>query len=105
MENLDDNDEETNEHAMAPDTSDKNGPKTPKQTMKTSDENDQKTFRHVCKICDKSFSRKQYLKSHIRNIHEGIKDFECDACDQLFSERKNLIRHKKSYTNVLNSSV
>ena len=35
MENLD-NDEETDEHAMA-ETSDKSGPEIPKQTMKTSD--------------------------------------------------------------------
>ena len=43
MENSDDNEEETDEQYVAmADTSDRSGPETPKQTMKTSDE-DQET--------------------------------------------------------------
>jgi len=64
MENSDDdNDEETDKHAMLVETSDKSGPETPKQTMKTSDENDQESSSHVdvCKICGKSFHSKYYL--------------------------------------------
>ena len=71
MENSDDNDKETDKHAMV-ESSAKSGPETPKQTMKTSDESDQETSRQakkkksdVCKICHKSFSRKHHLKEHI----------------------------------------
>ena len=79
MDNSDENDEETDEHAMA-ETSEKSGTETPNQTMKTSDETDQETSSHVCKICDKLFCDSRNLKNHIRNIHEGIKDFACDVC-------------------------
>ena len=66
-------------HAMA-ETSGKSGPEKSQQSMKTSNENDQETSSHVCKICVKSFCSKRNLKSHIGNIHEGIKNFVCDVC-------------------------
>ena len=103
MENSDINDKETDKHATVAETSDKSGPKTPKKTMKTSDESqeetspeetspeetspvvpsidksDQETSSHVCEICDKSFCNIYTLKTHIKHVHEGIKDFACDV--------------------------
>ena len=71
LSDSDDNDEETDKHAMAETSSDKSGPKIPNQSMKTSDESDQKTSYHACEICDKSFCNKLSLKSHIRYIHKS----------------------------------
>ena len=91
MENSDENDEETDKHAMA-ETSDKSGPETPKQTMKTSDENDQESSSHVdvCKICGKSFHSKYYLRLHIKTVHQGSKEFACDVCGKTFVLKGNL---------------
>jgi len=31
--------------------------------------------RFACGMCQKSFERKQYLKTHIQFVHEGIRPF------------------------------
>ena len=72
LSDSDDNDEETDKHAMA-ETSDKSGPETLEQTMKTLDESDQKTSRqakkkksHVCKR--RTVIRTSHKKDLSRNL-------------------------------------
>jgi KRAB domain-containing zinc finger protein len=49
-----------------------------------------------CEICNKSFSRKDYLKVHIETVHEKKKRFECDICNKCFSYSCHLNHHTKS---------
>src|SRR5687767_6081379 len=47
---------------------------------------------HVCSLCDKSFTSKQWLKIH-EKIHDGELDFECDHCSKLFATQWSLNIH------------
>ena len=49
-----------------------------------------------CVLCDKTFSTKGYLESHVKVIHEGIKPFACNSCDKSFGLLENLTRHIRS---------
>ena len=42
-----------------------------------------------CQIieCHKSYKSKENLKLHIKNIHEGIKPYQCSYCELKFSHR------------------
>ena len=46
-----------------------------------------------CKFCDKNFTQKYHLKSHIAAIHEGKKPFNCNLCGKDFSFKHVLQRH------------
>ena len=98
MDDSDNNDEETYKYGTA-ETSDKSGLETPKKAIKTSDEISRQAKErksHFCEFCDKSFCKKQDLKTHIRYIHEGIKDFECYVCGKAFLRQDTLEFHIKS---------
>ena len=85
--------------------------------MKTSEESDQESFKKamessvvtvsdqetssqakkkenicVCKFCQKIFSRKSHLMSHITLIHEKFKDHTCDDenINEAFSGKRSL---------------
>ena len=55
------------------------------------------SFHFQCKLCPKSFSDKQYVKQHVRNVH-GEKTFHCDECDSKFTSNGALSRHKMTHT-------
>ena len=46
-----------------------------------------------CNLCNKDV-RPYYLPIHMKSVHEKRKDIECDKCDQMFSRRHYLNKHK-----------
>ena len=40
-----------------------------------------------CKMCEKSFSKKDNMTKHMASIHEGKKAFKCEICDKSFSQK------------------
>ena len=54
-----------------------------------------KTF--SCPLCNKMITKRN-MKSHISVVHEGKKEFQCDACDTPpFAYKSNLSRHKSDH--------
>lgn len=51
-----------------------------------------------CKLCEKTFLRKDFLKNHMDNIHEN-KKLTCEICGKLFSRRDVLKRHIAVHNN------
>ena len=49
-----------------------------------------------CKICSKSFSRKDNLAAHISVVHDKDK-IACQKCGIKFSKKSNLSRHEKTF--------
>ena len=62
-------------------------------------------LRLLCDQCSHTFSQKSDMKSHIRNIHEGIRSHQCERCHKsfkvlkcelcpkIFGKANNLVRH------------
>ncbi len=50
-----------------------------------------------CAECDKSFTSKAGLKSHL-DIHEGIRRFKCDTCGSRFTQRATLYTHLRIHS-------
>ena len=48
---------------------------------------------HSCIVCNKFFTRKDTLNSHINQIHEGTKPFHCDYFNTDFAQKIHLKRH------------
>ena len=48
---------------------------------------------HVCSECGKTFKNRKSLVPHML-LHTGIKNHQCDVCNQMFCSRGNLLSHK-----------
>ena len=51
---------------------------------------------YKCETCHKDFTQKGTLKTHIRIVHGGEKNFKCDMCDKVFSQSGNLNSHLRT---------
>ena len=50
----------------------------------------------VCNHCGKTFSKPGHLKTHVKAVHEGVKDQECNQCGKSFSQAGHLKGHVKA---------
>jgi len=48
---------------------------------------------HKCTRCEKTFSRKVYLDTHVKTVHQKIKDLYCHICDFATGDRSGLDKH------------
>ncbi|GMF26465.1 unnamed protein product [[Candida] boidinii] len=46
--------------------------------------------------CNKNFSRKMNLNSHIQSTHEKMKPFKCETCNKLFARHSDRRRHEEA---------
>ena len=46
-----------------------------------------------CKICDKTFSFRENMMRHMRQVHTDIQPFQCSFCNRFFGDSGNLKRH------------
>ena len=53
---------------------------------------DDKPRSYVCTVCEKRFTTKRSLTSHIRS-HSGEKSFTCAQCEKCFTSDSNLMTH------------
>ncbi|GBO09773.1 Zinc finger protein 197 [Araneus ventricosus] len=53
---------------------------------------EKKNETHVCNVCNKIFTRRSNLRSHVL-IHSDQKDYACDVCGKTFLLKRSLTRH------------
>ena len=52
--------------------------------------------RFTCDVCGDKFGSNSGLKSHKKCKHDGMKDHKCDQCEKVFSLRKLLLSHMRN---------
>jgi len=52
-----------------------------------------KTQRVTCEVCQKTLS-KGSIKNHMRIVHSGVKNYECEVCGEKFESKMEVVRHK-----------
>ena len=46
-----------------------------------------------CKVCEKSFSQKGNMSTHMSSVHDEKTAFECKVCEKMFSQKSNMTKH------------
>ena len=54
-----------------------------------------KKIRYPCEKCEKSYTSKQNLASHVQIIHETVKH-HCNYCNSIFKQKVGLKKHLES---------
>lgn len=80
------------------------GPSLPSMSPATARIEEEALRRHVCKICWKSFKRRDHLVEHVRT-HTGEKPYMCQICSKSFAKKSNLNAHVKSHAYVINQNL
>ena len=52
-----------------------------------------KTQRVACDVCQKTLS-KGSIKNHMRIVHSGVKNIECEVCGEKFESKMEVVKHK-----------
>ncbi len=52
--------------------------------------------RHSCLQCQRTFAKKEDLNTHVKVIHMGVKEFDCQICKTSFGYKRNLVIHLKN---------
>merc|ERR1711923_169895 len=55
-----------------------------------------KAKEYKCEKCDKQFTSKYRLKTHVKTVHLKIKDYTCGSCDKQFTDSSKLKFHVKT---------
>ena len=67
-----------------------------KQEVQSTETCKETTNKHQnCDKCNKSFTKKDHLKTHIQSIHENVR-YNCDKCDKSFTHKSSLRTHIRS---------
>ena len=56
----------------------------------------------VCDQCGKSLKSKSTLKSHIKAVHEKLRQCVCTICDKSFFDKAKLNFHQHKHSEVRN---
>ena len=51
----------------------------------------------LCLICNKSYSQRRNLRSHILNYHQGDQSVQCNICFKTYKNKAILSNHIYSY--------
>ena len=58
-----------------------------------------------CDQCEQTFCSNHSLKTHIRTVHENIKDFSCNVCSMEFSTVSGVKRHLLTHHDITDTKV
>ena len=61
----------------------------------------QKPKSHICKICDKNFTKQFSLNRHMQ-LHTGEKAHKCSICRKAFIQKTDMERHETTHSDTLN---
>ncbi|KAL7636598.1 UNVERIFIED_CONTAM: hypothetical protein RMT77_013375 [Armadillidium vulgare] len=50
-----------------------------------------------CHICKEKFKSKNSYRNHVLSMHEGIKPFKCDYCEEAFIFKHTMLIHRKTH--------
>ena len=74
------------------------GANDPKSLREHTEIHNEKAYK--CHLCDTKFARKQSMRNHIKNIHEGPvqkeKAYKCHLCDTKFAWKRSIRKHIKN---------
>ena len=48
---------------------------------------------HICSFCGKTFQEKAHMQRHSEVIHEGIKRYKCNLCNNAYGQSHELKKH------------
>ena len=60
---------------------------------------------HICEICKKHFATRSLFKSHMKTVHDEVKDHKCDMCDKTFGKNSELRIHVQGVHNLMKQHV
>jgi hypothetical protein len=55
-----------------------------------------------CIICQKTITTKSKLNNHIKQVHLGLKDHQCETCERTFTSKQVIVLHVELVNNLIN---